>query len=149
MVVIDEFADLIMMAKEVELPVIRLAQKARAVGIHLIIATQRPSVDVITGKIKANFPSRIAFRVVQRIDSQTIIDQPGANQLIGRGDMLISKDGELTRVQCALVETAEVERIVDYISKQQGYTSAYLLPDYTPEGGESGGAGVDNSARAW
>ena len=145
-VVIDEFADLIMMAKEVELPVIRLAQKARAVGIHLIIATQRPSVDVITGKIKANFPSRIAFRVVQRIDSQTIIDQPGANQLIGRGDMLISKDGELTRVQCALVETAEVERIVDYISKQQGYTSAYLLPDYTPEGGESGGAGGEESS---
>ncbi|WP_300799515.1 DNA translocase FtsK 4TM domain-containing protein [uncultured Alistipes sp.] len=145
-VVIDEFADLIMMAKEVELPVIRLAQKARAVGIHLIIATQRPSVDVITGKIKANFPSRIAFRVVQRIDSQTIIDQPGANQLIGRGDMLISKDGELTRVQCALVETAEVERIVEYISKQQGYTSAYALPDYTPEGGEGAGLGSEEAS---
>lgn len=144
-VIIDEFADLIMMAKEVEMPVIRLAQKARAVGIHLIIATQRPSVDVITGKIKANFPSRIAFRVVQRIDSQTIIDQPGANQLIGRGDMLISKEGQLTRVQCALVETEEVERIVDHIAAQQGYTSPYLLPDYAPEGGD-GGMGSEESA---
>ena len=131
-VVIDEFADLIMTAKEVETPVTRLAQKARAIGIHLIIATQRPSVDVITGKIKANFPARIAFRVMQMIDSRTILDRPGADQLIGRGDMLISKDGELTRIQCALVETKEVERIVDYISKQQGYTSAYTLPDYTP-----------------
>lgn len=144
-VVIDEFADLIMMAKEVEAPVIRLAQKARAVGIHLIVATQRPSVDVITGKIKANFPSRIAFRVVQMIDSRTIIDQPGANQLIGRGDMLFSKDGELTRIQCALVETAEVERIVDYIAGQQGYSAPYPLPDYTPEGGDSG-LGSEESA---
>ena len=140
-VVIDEFADLIMTAKEVETPVTRLAQKARAIGIHLIIATQRPSVDVITGKIKANFPARIAFRVMQMTDSRTIIDRPGADQLIGRGDMLISKDGELTRIQCALVETKEVERIVDYISKQQGYTSAYALPDYTPESGE-GGSGM-------
>ena len=138
-VVIDEFADLIMTAKEVETPVTRLAQKARAIGIHLIIATQRPSVDVITGKIKANFPARIAFRVMQMIDSRTIIDRPGADQLIGRGDMLISKDGELTRIQCALVETKEVERIVDYISKQQGYTEAYELPDYTPESGDGGG----------
>ena len=135
-VIIDEFADLIMTAKEVEMPVTRLAQKARAVGIHLIIATQRPSVDVITGKIKANFPARIAFRVMQMIDSRTILDRPGADQLIGRGDMLISKDGELTRVQCALVDTPEVERIVEYISKQQGYTSAYALPDYTPDSGE-------------
>ncbi len=111
-VVIDEFADLIMTAKEVETPVTRLAQKARAIGIHLIIATQRPSVDVITGKIKANFPARVAFRVMQMIDSRTILDRPGADQLIGRGDMLISKDGELTRIQCALVETKEVERIV-------------------------------------
>ena len=133
-VVIDEFADLIMTAKEVETPVTRLAQKARAIGIHLIIATQRPSVDVITGKIKANFPARVAFRVMQMIDSRTILDRPGADQLIGRGDMLISKDGELTRIQCALVETKEVERIVDYISKQQGYTAAYALPDYTPDG---------------
>lgn len=117
----------------------RLAQKARAIGIHLIIATQRPDVKVITGGIKANFPARIAFRVMQMIDSRTIIDQPGANQLIGRGDMLFSKDGQLTRIQCALVETREVERIVDYISKQQGYTSAYLLPDYAPDSGEGGG----------
>lgn len=137
-VIVDEFADLIMTAKEVEVPVMRLAQKARAVGIHLIIATQRPDVRVITGGIKANFPSRIAFRVIQMIDSRTIIDQPGANQLIGRGDMLFSKDGELTRVQCALVETKEVERLVDYIAKQQGYTEAYPLPDYVPESGSDG-----------
>lgn len=134
-VVIDEFADLIMTAKEVEAPVMRLAQKARAIGIHLIVATQRPDVKVITGGIKANFPARIAFRVMQMTDSRTIIDQPGANQLIGKGDMLLSKDGELTRIQCALVETAEVERIVEHISKQQGDTSAYPLPDYTPESG--------------
>ncbi len=135
-VVIDEFADLIMMAKEVERPVMRLAQKARAVGIHLIVATQRPDVKVITGGIKANFPARIAFRVIQMIDSRTILDRPGAEQLIGRGDMLFSLNGDVTRVQCALVETEEVERIVDHISKQQGYTSAYLLPDFVPEGGE-------------
>ena len=133
-VVVDEFADLIMTAREVEGPVMRLAQKARAIGIHLIIATQRPDVKVITGGIKANFPARIAFRVMQMIDSRTIIDQPGANQLIGRGDMLFSKDGDLTRIQCALVETREVERICEYISKQQGYTAAYALPDYTPDG---------------
>ena len=142
-VIVDEFADLIMTAKEVEVPVMRLAQKARAVGIHLIIATQRPDVRVITGGIKANFPSRIAFRVIQMIDSRTIIDQPGANQLIGRGDMLFSKDGELTRIQCALVETKEVERLVDYISKQQGYMEAYPLPDYTPESGGEMGGGAD------
>ncbi len=145
-VVIDEFADLIMTAKEVEMPVTRLAQKARAVGIHLIIATQRPSVDVITGKIKANFPARIAFRVMQMIDSRTILDRPGADQLIGRGDMLISKDGELTRIQCALVDTPEVERIVDYISKQQGYASAYALPDYTPDAGDAGMGSSEDSA---
>jgi S-DNA-T family DNA segregation ATPase FtsK/SpoIIIE len=127
----------------------RLAQKARAVGIHLIIATQRPDVRVITGGIKANFPSRIAFRVIQMIDSRTIIDQPGANQLIGRGDMLFSKDGELTRVQCALVETKEVERLVDYIAKQQGYTEAYPLPDYTPEaGGDGAGMASDGESGA-
>lgn len=135
-VVIDEFADLIMMAKEVERPVMRLAQKARAVGIHLIVATQRPDVKVITGGIKANFPARIAFRVIQMIDSRTILDRPGAEQLIGRGDMLFSLNGDVTRVQCALVETEEVERIVDHISRQQGYTSAYLLPDYVPEGSD-------------
>ncbi len=144
-VVVDEFADLIMTAREVEGPVMRLAQKARAIGIHLIIATQRPDVKVITGGIKANFPARIAFRVMQMIDSRTIIDQPGANQLIGRGDMLFSKDGELTRIQCALVETREVERIVDYISKQQGYTSAYALPDYTPETGSEAPSGNHES----
>ena len=145
-VVIDEFADLIMTAKEVETPVTRLAQKARAIGIHLIIATQRPSVDVITGKIKANFPARIAFRVMQMIDSRTIIDRPGADQLIGRGDMLISKDGELTRIQCALVETREVERITDYISKQQGYTEAYALPDYTPDSNDGVQMGSEESS---
>lgn len=144
-VVVDEFADLIMTAREVEGPVMRLAQKARAIGIHLIIATQRPDVKVITGGIKANFPARIAFRVMQMIDSRTIIDQPGANQLIGRGDMLFSKDGELIRIQCALVETREVERIVDYISKQQSYTSAYALPDYTPETGSEAPTGNGES----
>ncbi|MFI3320006.1 MAG: DNA translocase FtsK 4TM domain-containing protein [Rikenellaceae bacterium] len=145
-VVVDEFADLIMMTREVEAPVMRLAQKARAVGIHLIIATQRPDVKVITGGIKANFPARIAFRVMQMIDSRTIIDQPGANQLIGRGDMLFSKDGELTRIQCALVETDEVTRVVDYIAKQQGYTEAYKLPDFIPEGGGDAEMGSESGA---
>ncbi len=146
-VLVDEFADLIMTAKEVEGPVMRLAQKARAVGIHLIIATQRPDVKVITGGIKANFPARIAFRVMQMIDSRTIIDRPGAEQLIGRGDMLFSNNGELTRIQCALVDTPEVERIVEYISKQQSYTSAYNLPDYTPDsGGGEAALGSESSA---
>jgi S-DNA-T family DNA segregation ATPase FtsK/SpoIIIE len=143
-VIVDEFADLIMTAKEVEVPVMRLAQKARAVGIHLIIATQRPDVKIITGGIKANFPARIAFRVMQMIDSRTIIDQPGANQLIGRGDMLFSKDGELTRIQCALVETKEVERLVDFVAKQQGYPDAYPLPDYTPESGDGAAGGMSD-----
>ncbi|MFI3332877.1 MAG: DNA translocase FtsK [Rikenellaceae bacterium] len=147
-VVIDEFADLIMTAKEVEMPVMRIAQKARAVGIHLIVATQRPDVKVITGGIKANFPARIAFKVTQMIDSRTIIDQPGANQLIGRGDMLFSKDGELTRIQCALVETEEVARIVEHISKQQGYSGAYRLPDYTPEGSGDFDMGSNESGPA-
>ncbi len=138
-VIVDEFADLIMMSRDVEAPVMRLAQKARAVGIHLIVATQRPDVKVITGGIKANFPARVAFRVMQMIDSRTIIDQPGANQLIGRGDMLFSKDGELTRIQCALVETEEVEKIVQHIGQQQGYNAAYMLPDYTPDGGSGAG----------
>lgn len=140
-VIIDEFADLIMMAKEVESPVMRLAQKARAVGIHLIVATQRPDVKVITGGIKANFPSRMAFRVMSMVDSKTIIDQPGANQLIGRGDMLISKDGELTRMQCALIDTPEIVRLVDSIAEQQGYTEAYLLPEFSTEGSGDGGYG--------
>ena len=143
-VVVDEFADLIMTAKEVEGPVMRLAQKARAIGIHLIIATQRPDVRVITGGIKANFPARIAFRVMQMVDSRTIIDQPGANQLIGRGDMLFSNNGEITRIQCALVDTPEVEKIVDFIAKQNGYPSAYPLPDYEEAGSDSmGSAGSD------
>ena len=147
-VIIDEFADLIMTAKEVEVPVMRLAQKARAVGIHLIIATQRPDVKVITGGIKANFPARIAFRVMQMIDSRTIIDQPGANQLIGRGDMLFSNGGELTRIQCALVETKEVERLVDFISKQQGYTEAYPLPDFDMDAGVDGNSSSDGESGA-
>lgn len=134
-VIIDEFADLIMTAKEVETPVMRLAQKARAIGIHLIVATQRPDVKVITGGIKANFPARIAFRVTQMTDSRTILDQPGANQLIGRGDMLFLSGGEPIRIQCAFVDTPDVERIVNHIGAQQGYTSAYNLPDYTPESG--------------
>ena len=131
-VIIDEYADLIMCAKEVEKPVMRLAQKARAIGIHLIVATQRPDVKVITGTIKANFPARIAFRVMQMIDSRTIIDQPGAQQLIGRGDMLMSVNGELTRIQCAFVDTPEVRDIVEHISKQPiPYPSGtYILPDY-------------------
>lgn len=141
-VVIDEFADLIMTAKEVEKPVMRLAQKARAVGIHLIVATQRPDVKVITGGIKANFPARIAFRVMQMTDSRTIIDQPGANQLIGRGDMLFLSGGEPVRIQCAFIDTPEVERVVDHIGAQQGYTSAYNLPDYVPESGDGGMGGV-------
>jgi DNA segregation ATPase FtsK/SpoIIIE, S-DNA-T family len=132
--VIDEFADLIMTAgKEIEMPIARLAQLARAVGIHLIIATQRPSVNIITGTIKANFPSRIAFKVSSKIDSRTILDIGGAEQLIGKGDMLISHHGELTRLQCAFVDTPEVEEIVDFISGQRGYPQAFLLPEYVDE----------------
>jgi S-DNA-T family DNA segregation ATPase FtsK/SpoIIIE len=132
--VIDEFADLIMTAgKEVETPITRLAQLARAIGIHLIIATQRPSVNIITGTIKANFPARIAFKVSSKIDSRTILDTGGAEQLIGKGDMLISHHGELTRLQCAFVDTPEVEQIVDFISEQQGYPQAFLLPEYIDE----------------
>ncbi|MDR2585567.1 MAG: DNA translocase FtsK [Prevotellaceae bacterium] len=146
-VVIDEFADLIMTAgKEVELPITRLAQKARAVGIHLIVATQRPDVKVITGLIKANFPARIAFKVVSIVDSRTIIDIKGANQLIGRGDMLLSMNGELTRVQCAWIDTPEVERITEFISDQNSYGSAYFLPEYCGEE-ESGVADVDLKRR--
>ncbi|MBR7102920.1 MAG: DNA translocase FtsK, partial [Tidjanibacter sp.] len=139
-VVVDEFADMIMTAgKEVEAPITRLAQLARAVGIHLIIATQRPDVKVITGLIKANFPARIAFRVTSMVDSRTIIDQPGANQLIGQGDMLMLINGELTRLQCAFLDTPEIERITEFISRQKGYPTAYPLPDYAPEGGASVG----------
>jgi S-DNA-T family DNA segregation ATPase FtsK/SpoIIIE len=132
--VIDEFADLIMTAgKEIEMPIARLAQLARAVGIHLIIATQRPSVNIITGTIKANFPSRIAFKVSSKIDSRTILDTGGAEQLIGKGDMLVSHNGEVTRLQCAFVDTPEVEEIVEFISKQRGYPQAFLLPEYVDE----------------
>ncbi len=132
--VIDEFADLIMTAgKEVEMPIARLAQLARAIGIHLIIATQRPSVNIITGVIKANFPARIAFKVSSKIDSRTILDTGGAEQLIGKGDMLISYNGEVTRLQCAFVDTPEVERIVEFIGNQRGYIHAFLLPEYVDE----------------
>jgi S-DNA-T family DNA segregation ATPase FtsK/SpoIIIE len=132
--VVDEFADLIMTAgKEVEMPIARLAQLARAIGIHLIIATQRPSVNIITGTIKANFPARIAFKVSSKIDSRTILDAGGAEQLIGKGDMLISYNGELVRLQCAFVDTPEVDKIVDFIGKQRGYAQAFLLPEYVDE----------------
>ena len=132
--VVDEFADLIMTAgKEVETPIARLAQLARAIGIHLIIATQRPSVNVITGIIKANFPARIAFRVTSKIDSRTILDSGGADQLIGRGDMLYTQGNELTRIQCAFVDTPEVERIAEYVGGQGGYADAHLLPEYVGE----------------
>lgn len=134
-VIIDEFGDLIMQAgKEIETPIARIAQKARAVGIHMIIATQRPSTNIITGIIKANFPARMAFRVMQMVDSRTILDAPGANQLIGRGDLLFSQGGETTRVQCAFVDTPEVERIVNFIADQPGYATAFLLPEYVGEG---------------
>ncbi|MDP9079427.1 MAG: DNA translocase FtsK [Bacteroidota bacterium] len=133
--VIDEFADLMMTAgKEVEVPIARIAQLARAVGIHLVIATQRPSVNIITGTIKANFPSRLAFRVLSKIDSRTILDSGGADQLIGRGDMLLSTGSDLIRLQCAFVDTHEVERISDFIGNQRGYPSAMLLPEYVGEG---------------
>jgi S-DNA-T family DNA segregation ATPase FtsK/SpoIIIE len=136
--VIDEFADLMMTAgKEVEMPIARIAQLARAVGIHLVIATQRPSVNIITGTIKANFPSRLAFRVLSKIDSRTILDTGGADQLIGRGDMLLSTGSDLIRLQCAFVDTHEVERISDFIGNQRGYPSAMLLPEYVGEGESS------------
>lgn len=132
--VVDEFADLIMTAgKEVEMPIARLAQLARAVGIHLIIATQRPSVNIITGTIKANFPVRIAFKVSSKVDSRTILDTGGAEQLIGKGDMLISYNGEITRLQCAFVDTPEVDSVCDFIGNQDGYPQAFLLPEYVDE----------------
>lgn len=136
-VIVDEFGDLIMVAgKEVELPIARIAQLARAVGIHMIIATQRPSVNIITGVIKANFPARVAFRVSSQIDSRTILDATGANQLVGRGDMLFSQGSDLVRVQCAFVDTPEVELITDFIGNQQGYPTAFFLPEYIGEGSE-------------
>ena len=139
--IIDEFADLIMTAgKEVELPIGRLAQLARAVGIHLIIATQRPSVNIITGIIKANFPARLAFKVTSKIDSRTILDGGGAEQLIGRGDMLLSSGGNLIRIQCAFVDTPEVDRVIDHIATQPGYPTPFLLPAYGESGESSGGS---------
>jgi S-DNA-T family DNA segregation ATPase FtsK/SpoIIIE len=142
-VIVDEFGDLIMTAgKEVEMPIARIAQLARAVGIHMIIATQRPSVNIITGVIKANFPARVAFRVSSMIDSRTILDSPGANQLVGRGDMLFSQGNDLIRVQCAFVDTPEVENIVHHISGQQSYPTAFYLPEYLSAEGE----GIDVSS---
>jgi len=139
--IIDEFADLIMTAgKEVETPIARLAQLARAIGIHLIIATQRPSVNVITGVIKANFPARIAFRVTSKIDSRTILDSSGADQLIGRGDMLFTQGNEIIRLQCAFVDTDEIEKLTDYIGSQKAYASAHNLPEYV---GEESGTNLD------
>ena len=136
--VVDEFADLIMTAgKEVEHPIARLAQLARAIGIHLIVATQRPSVNVITGMIKANFPARVAFRVISGVDSKTVLDSPGAEQLVGKGDMLYFNGNDLTRLQCAFVDTPEVERIAEFVGEQKGYSDAYLLPEYSGEDGSS------------
>ena len=147
-VIVDEFGDLIMTAgKEVEMPIARIAQLARAVGIHMIIATQRPSVNIITGVIKANFPARVAFRVSSMIDSRTILDSPGANQLVGRGDMLFSQGNDLVRVQCAFVDTPEVEKIVHYISEQQSYPTAFYLPEYVGVEGGVDASSVDMSNR--
>ncbi|MBL4623882.1 MAG: DNA translocase FtsK [Flavobacteriales bacterium] len=146
--VIDEFADFIMEAgKEIETPIARLAQKARAIGIHLIVATQRPSANVITGIIKANFPARVAFRVSSKIDSRVIPDAGGADQLIGRGDMLYSGGQDMVRIQCAFVDTPEVERIVNFIGDQQGYPNTFELPEYIDENAGSGAKGLDNDER--
>ena len=143
-IIIDEFGDLIMTAgKEVELPICRIAQLARAVGIHAIIATQRPTTNIITGTIKANFPARVAFRVAAMMDSRTILDRSGAQQLIGKGDMLYLQGNDPVRVQCAFVDTPEVERIANYISKQQGYPTAFMLPEYVGEESESSIGEVD------
>jgi S-DNA-T family DNA segregation ATPase FtsK/SpoIIIE len=146
--VVDEFADLMMTAgKEVETPIARLAQLARAVGIHLVLATQRPSVNIITGTIKANFPARLAFRVLSKIDSRTILDSGGADQLIGRGDMLLSTGNDLIRLQCAFVDTPEVDRISEFIGNQRGYPEAYQLPEYIDEASESSKLEFDASDR--
>jgi S-DNA-T family DNA segregation ATPase FtsK/SpoIIIE len=146
--IIDEFADLMMTAgKEVETPIARIAQLARAVGIHLVIATQRPSVNIITGTIKANFPARLAFRVLSKIDSRTILDSGGADQLIGRGDMLLSTGSDLIRIQCAFVDTPEVEKVSEFIGSQRGYPSAWMLPEYIDENGDSLAKEFDPSDR--
>ncbi|WP_141764590.1 DNA translocase FtsK, partial [Hymenobacter glacialis] len=142
--VIDELADLMMTAgKEVETPIARLAQLARAIGIHLIVATQRPSVNVITGIIKANFPCRISFKVTSKIDSRTILDTGGADQLIGQGDMLFSAGSDLIRVQCAFIDTPEVDRVCDFIGGQQGYSDAYMLPEVAGADGDAGSGNED------
>ena len=142
--IIDEFGDLIMTAgKEIELPIARIAQLARAVGIHMVIATQRPTTTIITGNIKANFPGRIAFKVSAMIDSKTILDRPGANQLIGRGDLLFLHGNEPVRVQCAFVDTPEVERINQFIAKQQGYVCPFELPEPDTADGDGMGAAAD------
>ncbi|MEQ9100050.1 MAG: DNA translocase FtsK 4TM domain-containing protein [Imperialibacter sp.] len=148
-VVIDELADLMMTAgKEIETPIARLAQLARAIGIHLVVATQRPSVNVITGVIKANFPARLSFRVASKIDSRTILDAGGADQLVGMGDMLLSTGSDIIRLQCAFVDTPEVERVCEFIAAQRGYDTAYILPEFDgDEGGESGVGEVDLSDR--
>jgi DNA segregation ATPase FtsK/SpoIIIE, S-DNA-T family len=147
-VIIDEFADLIMTAgREVETPLARLAQLARAIGIHLVIATQRPTTNIITGVIKANFPARIAFRVTSMIDSRTILDSPGANQLIGRGDLLFAPGSDMIRLQCAFIDIPELERITEYIAGQQAYPTAFYLPEYVSEGGEDGILDIDLSKR--
>ncbi len=146
--VIDELADLMMTAgKEIEAPIARLAQLARAIGIHLVVATQRPSVNVITGVIKANFPARLSFRVTSKIDSRTILDAGGADQLIGMGDMLLSVGSEMTRIQCAFLDTPEVDAVCDWIGEQKGYASAYLLPEFVGEDGDGGSADIDLSDR--
>lgn len=146
--IVDEFADLMMTAgKEVEVPIARLAQLARAIGIHLVIATQRPSVNIITGSIKANFPARLAFRVLSKIDSRTILDAGGADQLIGRGDMLFSSGNDLIRVQCAFVDTPEVEKISEFIGSQRGYPSAFMLPEYVDEQADTGLKAFDASEK--
>ncbi|MDD2564555.1 MAG: DNA translocase FtsK, partial [Salinivirgaceae bacterium] len=147
-IVIDEYADLIMTAgKEIEMPIARIAQLARAIGIHLIIATQRPTTNIITGLIKSIFPARVAFRVTSGIDSKTILDQGGANQLIGRGDMLVSLGSDPVRVQCAFLDTPEVEAITEYISKQQSYTTVYELPEYVSESSNLDPFAVDLSQK--
>jgi len=146
--VIDELADLMMTAgKEVETPIARLAQLARAIGIHLVVATQRPSVNVITGIIKANFPARLSFRVTSKVDSRTILDSGGADQLIGQGDMLLSMGSDIIRLQCAFLDTPEVDEICDFIGSQKGYETAYLLPEFTGDEVDANTGDVDLSDR--
>jgi len=147
-VVVDEFADLILTAgREIENPLTRLAQLARATGIHLVIATQRPSVNIITGTIKANFPARFAYRVISKVDSRTILDSSGADQLVGKGDMLISTGSDLLRVQCAFVDTPEVDKVTEFIGSQRGYPEAFSLPEYYDESDDQEKGDFDPNAR--